>query len=93
MLIVVKLVDVMMIPLAQSTRDTAFPLKDDSARVVNKVSIFSLISDRCDIFVACLRLHKGGTGILKIGKTLSIGTGTVHRVLMGAAAPFRGRRR
>ena len=40
-----------------------------------------------------LRLHKAGTGILKIGKTLSIGTGTVHRVLMGAAAPFRGRRR
>jgi hypothetical protein len=28
------------------------------------------------------RLHKGGTGILKIGKALGIGTGTVQRVLM-----------
>jgi len=28
-----------------------------------------------------LRLHKGGTGMLKIGKTLGIGTGTVQRVL------------
>jgi hypothetical protein len=53
MLIAVKLVDVMVIPLAQSTRDTAFPLKEDPATVVNKVPIFSLISDRCDIFVAC----------------------------------------
>ena len=26
--------------------------------------------------------HKGGTGMLKIGKTLGIGTGTVQRVLM-----------
>jgi hypothetical protein len=52
MLIAVKLVDVMVIPLAQSTRDTAFPLKEDPATVVNKVPIFSLISDRCDIFVA-----------------------------------------
>ena len=53
MLIAVKLVDVMVIPLAQSTPDTAFPLKEDPATVVNKVPIFSLISDRCDIFVAC----------------------------------------
>jgi hypothetical protein len=54
MLIAVKLVDVMVIPLAQSTRDTAFPLlKEDPATVVNKVPIFSLISDGCDIFVAC----------------------------------------
>jgi hypothetical protein len=52
MLIAVKLVDVMVIPLAQSTPDTAFPLKEDPATVVNKVPIFSLISDRCDIFVA-----------------------------------------
>ena len=29
-----------------------------------------------------LRLHKGGTGILKIGKALGVGTGTVQRVLM-----------
>jgi DNA invertase Pin-like site-specific DNA recombinase len=40
-----------------------------------------------------LRLYLGGTGILKIGKALGIGTGTVQRVLMGAAAPFRRRRR
>jgi hypothetical protein len=26
--------------------------------------------------------HKGGTGILKIGKALGIGTGTVQRVVM-----------
>ena len=48
---------------------------------------------RVELEKRILRLYKGGTGILKIGKTLSIGTGTVHRVLMGAAAPFRGRRR
>jgi hypothetical protein len=35
-----------------------------------------------------LRLHKGGTGILKIGKTLGIGTGTVQRVLMEQPRPF-----
>ena len=34
-----------------------------------------------------LRLHKGGTGILKIGKTLGIGTGTVQRVLMEEPRP------
>jgi hypothetical protein len=28
-----------------------------------------------------LSLHKGGMGILKIGKTLGVGTGTVQRVL------------
>jgi hypothetical protein len=31
--------------------------------------------------------RKGGTGILKIGKTLSIGTGTVQRVLMEQPRP------
>jgi hypothetical protein len=35
-----------------------------------------------------LLLHKGGTGILKIGKALGIGTGTVQRVLMEQAYPF-----
>jgi len=35
-----------------------------------------------------LRLHKGGTGILKIGKTLGIGTGTVQRVVMEQPRPF-----
>jgi hypothetical protein len=35
-----------------------------------------------------LRLHKGGTGILKIGKTLGVGTGTVQRVLMEQPRPF-----
>jgi DNA invertase Pin-like site-specific DNA recombinase len=34
------------------------------------------------------RLHKGGTGILKIGKALGIGTGTVQRVLMEQPRPF-----
>ena len=37
---------------------------------------------------ACiLRLCRGGTGILKIGKTLG-GTGTVRRVLMEQSRPF-----
>jgi hypothetical protein len=35
-----------------------------------------------------LRLHNGGTGILKIGKALGIGTGTVQRVLMEQPRPF-----
>jgi hypothetical protein len=30
----------------------------------------------------------GGTGILKIGKALGIGTGTVQRVLMEQPRPF-----
>jgi hypothetical protein len=35
-----------------------------------------------------LRLHKGGAGILKIGKALGIGTGKVQRVLMERSRPF-----
>ena len=35
-----------------------------------------------------LRLYRRGTGILKIGKTLGIGTGTVQRVLMEQSRPF-----
>ena len=34
------------------------------------------------------RCSKGGTGILKIGKALSIGTGTVQRVVMEQPRPF-----
>jgi hypothetical protein len=34
------------------------------------------------------RLHKGGTGILKIGKTLGVGTCTVQRVVMEQPRPF-----
>ena len=37
---------------------------------------------RAELEKRILRLHKGGTGILKIGKALGIGTGTVQRVLM-----------
>jgi hypothetical protein len=37
-----------------------------------------------------LRLHKGDTGILKIGKALGIGTRTVQRVLMEQPRPFGG---
>jgi hypothetical protein len=35
-----------------------------------------------------LRLHKGGTGILKIGKALGIGTGTVQHVVIEQPRPF-----
>jgi hypothetical protein len=48
---------------------------------------------RAELEKRILRLHKGGIGILKIGKTLGIGTGTVQRVLMEQPRPFRGRRR
>jgi hypothetical protein len=35
-----------------------------------------------------LRLHKGGTGILKIDKTLDAGTALVQRVVMEQPGPF-----
>ena len=35
-----------------------------------------------------MRLHKGGAGILKIGKGLGIGTGTVQRAVMEQQCPF-----
>ena len=35
-----------------------------------------------------LRLYKGGTGIVKIGKTLGIGTGLVQRVVTEQPRPF-----
>jgi hypothetical protein len=37
-------------------------------------------------------LFLGGTGILKIGKVLCVGTGTVQRVLLEQPRPFRRRR-
>jgi DNA invertase Pin-like site-specific DNA recombinase len=35
-----------------------------------------------------LRLYKGGTGMVKIGKTLGIGTGLVQRVVTEQPRPF-----
>jgi hypothetical protein len=43
---------------------------------------------RAELEKRILRLHKGGTGILKIGKALGIGTGTVQRVVMEQPRPF-----
>jgi|SRR6516225_6858292 hypothetical protein len=43
---------------------------------------------RAELEKRILRLHRGGTGILKIGKTLGIGTGTVQRVVMEQPRPF-----
>jgi DNA invertase Pin-like site-specific DNA recombinase len=43
---------------------------------------------RAELEKRILRLHKGGTGILKISKTLGIGTGTVQRLLMEQPRPF-----
>ena len=43
---------------------------------------------RAELEKRILRLHKGGTGILKIGKTLGIGTSVVQRVVMEKSRPF-----
>jgi transposase-like protein len=43
---------------------------------------------RAELEKRILRLYKAGTGILKIGKTLGIGTGTVQRVVMEQPRPF-----
>ena len=43
---------------------------------------------RAELEKRILRLYKGGAGILKIGKTLGIGTGTVQRVIMEQPRPF-----
>ena len=43
---------------------------------------------RAELEKRILRLHKGGTGILKISKTLGIGTGTVQRVVTEQPRPF-----
>jgi len=43
---------------------------------------------RAELEKRILRLRKGGTGILKIGKALGIGTGTVQRVVLEQPRPF-----
>ena len=43
---------------------------------------------RADLETRILRLYKGGTGMVKIGKTLGIGTGFVQRVLTEQPPPF-----
>ena len=43
---------------------------------------------RAELEKRILRLYRGGTGTLKIGKTLGTGTGTVQRVLMEQPRPF-----
>jgi DNA invertase Pin-like site-specific DNA recombinase len=43
---------------------------------------------RVELEKRILRLYKGGTGILKIGKTLGVGTGTVQRVVTEQPRPF-----
>jgi hypothetical protein len=43
---------------------------------------------RAELERRILRLHKDGTGILKIGKTLGIGTALVQRVVMEQPRPF-----
>ena len=45
---------------------------------------------RADLEKHILRLYKGGTGMgmVKIGKTLGIGTGLVQRVLAEQTRPF-----
>jgi len=43
---------------------------------------------RAELEKRILRLYKGGTGMLKIGKALGIGTGTVQRVVTEQPRPF-----
>ena len=43
---------------------------------------------RAELEKRILRLHKGGTGRLKIGKALGVGTGTVQRVVMEQPRPL-----
>jgi hypothetical protein len=43
---------------------------------------------RAELEKSILRLYRDGTGVLKIGKALGIGTGTVQRVLMEQPRPF-----
>ena len=43
---------------------------------------------RAELEKRILRLYKGGTGILKIGKTLGVGTALVQRVVMEQPRPF-----
>jgi len=43
---------------------------------------------RAELEKRILRLYKGGTGLVKIGKTLGIGTGLVQRVITEQPRPF-----
>ena len=43
---------------------------------------------RAELEKRILRLYKGGTRIVKIGKTLGVGTGTVQRVTTEQPRPF-----
>jgi len=43
---------------------------------------------RAELEKRILRLYKGGTGLVKIGKTLGIGTGLVQRVVTEQPRPF-----
>ena len=43
---------------------------------------------RADLEKRILRLYKGGTGLVKIGKTLGVGTGLVQRVITEQPRPF-----
>ena len=43
---------------------------------------------RAELERRILRLHKDGTGILKIGKTLGVGTSVVQRVVTEQLRPF-----
>jgi len=45
---------------------------------------------RAELEKRILRLHKDGMRILKIGKTLGIGTSVVRRVVMEQPRPFEG---
>ena len=43
---------------------------------------------RAELEKRILRLHKGDTSMLKIGKTLGVGTALVQRVVMDQPRPF-----
>jgi DNA invertase Pin-like site-specific DNA recombinase len=45
-------------------------------------------TSRAELERRILKLRKGGMGVLKIGRTLGIGTGTVQRVVMEQPRPF-----
>ena len=43
---------------------------------------------RSELEKRILRLYRGGTGMVKVAKTLGIGTGLVQRVLTDQTRPF-----
>jgi hypothetical protein len=50
---------------------------------------YQFVLDRClHLEKRILRLYKGGTGMVKIGKTLGIGTALVQRVVTEQPRPF-----